>query len=143
MKNNLLLLTALILTSISVKGQSFKSKHQFDNSGFYEEHIKVRLGYGKTANACDTLFIGKEVHYILACGDWHGWEAGHVFKSNESTDEGFALCHEVNPKNGRDAFKSAKKDWYWFLYLDDMCGKKLYRVTHVNYKLNQYISYLK
>lgn len=139
-----LLVFVIAMVMLNAEAQSFKSKHRFSNDGYDDEQtIKIRLGYGRNTNSCDTLFIGKEVHYVLACGDWHGWTKDEKRPKNASNSDGFCLAQETNPKNGRQSFKPINKDWYWLIYLDDMCGHKLLRLTHQNFKTNQYTAYIK
>lgn len=136
------LLIALSLLPMLVKGQlKFTSKRQFSNTGYSEEHVPIRLGYGKKDN-CDTLFVGKKQCYVLVVSNWHGWEKGHKFKKNESQDEGYSLSNNINPKNGR-TYVRPTSDWWWLVFLDEWAGKKLNRVTLVNFKTGEYKAWLK
>lgn len=136
------ILALLILSSLGLRGQTFHCKHRFTNSGFDdEETITIKLRYGHHG-ACDTLFIGKSIHYVLVCGSWSGWAKWDKKPKDASKSDGYCLTQEVNPKNGRRIMPN-KSEWFWFIYLDDMCGHKLYRVTYMNLKTNQYIAYIK
>ncbi len=110
------------------------SKHQFDNNGYYEQPIVCRIAYGSTDNACDTIFIGKQIYYVLICGSWQGCV-------NKSECEGYALSMEVNPKYGRQT--NSKSRYYWLVYLDEMCGFRLKRLTRFDRITNAYTSFLK
>jgi len=144
MTKSILLLLFALMIGAEAKGQQFNCKHRFTNTGFDDENIfVVKLRYGNNSNSPDTLWIGKERHFILCCGDWHGWTKRNKIPVNASKSDGYALCQDTDPKNGRAIGRPVNKDWYWMIYLDDICGHKLYRVTHVNFKTNQYIAYLK
>ncbi len=116
------------------------SKHQFDNNGYYEDSIVCRIAYGSKDNSCDTIFIGKQVYYVLMCGTWRS----SINTKTNVESEGYALSMEVDPKNGRRSMPYENRGrYYWLVYLDEMCGFRLSRLTRVDRVSNTYISYLK
>lgn len=139
-------ITIILLLSLcgcGVHAQSFVSRHQFDNNGYNvgESVVKIRIGYGKTNSDCDTLFIGKEIHYGLI-GAYRGWKGQKRPKDAWMGDDSSDF-NETNPKLGR-ILTGNKERHLWSIYHNDgYIPKHINYVIYHNYDTGQYKAYMK